>query len=181
MTLAPFSLRSAALRPSDVATRSGVEVSTVYRWIRSGELPAIEVAGAKYVLVLAYERFLERHKKGVTIEQQAERYIGSGFEEEHEDAFDPLEGLSPPIAAAGTVAPPVAPTTAVEPALEDARDRLKQQLAVFESRFHIASERVHRLYVVERQPRVEGVPDELVAQWAGAYAAYLSLSLVRAS
>jgi len=180
MTLAPFSLQSAALKPSDIAQRIGVEVSTVYRWIRSGALPAIEVAGTKYVLVPAYERFVERHKKAVTIERQAERYIGSGFEEEHEDAFDPLQGLTLPIPGAGAAAPPVASATPVEPAIEDARERLKEQLAAFESRFHIASESVHRIYFVEHQPRVAGVPDDLVAQWAGAYAAYLNLSLVRA-
>jgi excisionase family DNA binding protein len=180
MTIAPFSLQSAALKPSDIARRLEVEVSTVYRWIRGGELPAIEVAGAKYVLIPAYERFVERHKKGVTIEEQAERYIGSGFEEEHEDAFDPLEGLTLPIPVAGASAPRSAVATLVEPAIEDARERLKQQLDGFEARFHLASERVHRLYFVEHQHRVEGVPDEFVAQWAGAYAAYLNLSLVGA-
>lgn len=180
MTLAPFSLQTAALKPSDIARRLDVEASTVYRWMRSGELPAIDVAGAKYVLIPAYERFLERRNRGVTIEQQAERHIGAGFEEEHEDAFDPLEGLELPIPVGPAAAPTIAPSVAVTPAIEDARGRLKEQLDEFERRYHVASERVHRLYFVEHQAHVEGVPDELVAQWAGAYAAYLNLSLAAA-
>lgn len=177
MTLAPFSLQTAALKPSDIAQRLDVEASTVYRWIRSGELPAIDVAGAKYVLISAYERFLERRNEGVTIEQQAERDIGAGFEEEHGDAFDPLEGLELPIPVGPALAPTSAPGIAVAPAIEDVRTRLKGQLDAFERRYNVASERVHRLYLVEHQAHVEGVPDELVAQWAGAYAAYLNLSL----
>ncbi len=161
------------LKPGDIAKRLGVEPSTVYRWIRSGELPAFDVAGAKYVLVGALERFLERRDKGVTIEEQAERDIGPGFQEEYEDAFDPLEGLDLPIPIATH-----ADALAATPAIDDARARLKALLDGFEARYRVASERVHRLYLVEHQSRVEGVPDELVAQWAGAYAAYQSLSLV---
>lgn len=179
MTLAPFSLETAALKPGDIARRLEIEPSTVYRWIRSGELPAIELAGAKYVLVSAFERFLERRRKDVTIEEQAGRYIGAGFDEEHEDAFDPLEGLDLPVPA-GTALLATTSGVALAPALEDVRTRLKEQLDAFERRYQIASERVHRLYFVEHQPHVEGVPDELVPQWAGAYAAYLNLSVVAA-
>lgn len=179
MTLAPFSLKSAALRPGDIAERLAVEPSTVYRWIRSGELPAFEIAGAKYVLVSAYERFLERREKGVTIEEQAERYIGDGFEEEHEDAFDPLEGLELPIPVGRPVTVDL-PSVSAESALEDVRARLRDQLDAFERQYRIASERVHRLYFVEHRPHVEGVPDEFVPRWAGAYAAYLDLSLAAA-
>ncbi len=178
MTIAPFALQTAALRPSDIAERLAVEPSTVYRWIKSGELPAIEIAGAKYVLIPAYERFVERHKKGVTIEEQAKRDIGLGFEMEYEGEFDLLEGLRLPIAQAS--APSGVPAGSPTLVIEDVRVQLRQQLDTLEARFHIPSERVHRLYFVERQPRVEGVPDDLLAQWASAYAAYLNLSLVPA-
>lgn len=170
MTTAPFALRDAALKPSEIAARLEVEPSTVYRWIKSGELPAIELAGAKYVLVTAYERFVERHKKGVTIEAQAERYIGKGVEVEGEVGL--LAGLNLPISS-----------TAEEPPalrIEDVRSSLKEQLDAYEARFHVVSERVHRLYVVERQPHIAGVPDDVIPQWAGFYAAYLDLSLVPA-
>lgn len=173
MTTAPFALRDAALKPGDIAARLAVQPSTVYRWIKSGELPAVEVAGAKYVLVTAYERFVERHKKGVTIEEQAERYIGSGVEVDGE--VDMLAGLNLPIASASM--PTEEPPTLE---IEDLRSRLKQQLDAYEARFHVVSERVHRLYVVERQPQIEGVPDDVIPQWAGFYAAYLDLSLVPA-
>lgn len=178
MPLAPFSLQTAALKPGDIAERLAVEPSTVYRWIRSGELPAFELAGTKYVLVSAYERFLERREKGVTIEEQAERYIGPGFEEEHENAFDPLEGLELPIQVGPAPAVEITTGTISEPALEDVRTRLKDQLDAFERQYRLASERVHRLRFVEHQPHIEGVPDELASQWASAYAAYLNLSLV---
>lgn len=180
MTLVPFSLQTAALKPGDIAQRLAVEPSTVYRWIRSGELPAFELAGTKYVLVSAYERFLERREKGVTIEEQAERYLGAGFEEYHEDASDPLEGLELPIPVGPLPTMGSAPGIVVEPALDDVRTRLKEQLDAFERRYHVASERVHRLYFVEHQSHLEAVPDELVPQWAAAYAAYLNLSLVAA-
>lgn len=177
MAIAPFALQTAALRPSDIAERLAVEPSTVYRWIKSGELPAIEIAGAKYVLIPAYERFVERHKKGVAIEEQAKRDIGPGFEMEYEGEFDPLEGLRLPIAQASAPSGvPGSPTLVIE----DVRVQLRQQLDTLEARFQIPSERVHRLYFVERQPHVEGVPDDLLAQWASAYAAYLNLSLVNA-
>lgn len=180
VTVAPFSLQTAALRPSDIAERLGVETSTVYRWIKSGELPSIEVAGSKYVLIPAYERFVERHKKGVTIEEQAERYIGPGFVEEYEGEFDPLEGLRLPIPVAHAGATAAAAAAVAAPAIEEARVQLKQQLDDLEARYRIPSERVHRLYLIEHQPRVEGVPDDVIAKWAGTYAAYLSLSLVSA-
>lgn len=172
MTTAPFALRDAALKPSDIAERLAVEPSTVYRWIRSGELPAIEVGGAKYVLIPAYERFVERHKKRVTIEEQAERYIGSGVEVEGE--VDLLAGLDLPITR------PADPTEPPALTIGDVRGQLKRQLDAYEARFHVASERVHRLYVIDRQSHIEGVPDEIVPQWASFYAAYLDLSLVHA-
>lgn len=178
MTLVPFSLQTAALKPGDIAERLAVEPSTVYRWIRSGELPAFELVGTKYVLVSAYERFLERRDKGVTIEEQAERYIGAGFEEEHADAFDPLEALELPIRVGSATAVDATAGTIVEPVLENVRTRLKDQLDAFERQYHFASERVHRLSFVEHQPHVEGIPDEVVSEWGRTYAAYLSLSLV---
>jgi len=180
MTIAPFSLQTAALKPSDIADRLGVETSTVYRWIRSGELPVIEVAGAKYVLLPVYERFVERHKKHATIEEQAARYIGQGFEGKNEGEFEPLEGLNLPVQIAQAPVPSGVLAAASAEGIEDVRVDLKQRLDAFEARYHVASERVHRLYFVEHQARVEGVPDDLVAQWAGAYAAYLNLSLVSA-
>lgn len=178
MTLAPFSLQTAALKPGDIAERLAVEPSTVYRWIRSGELPSFELVGTKYVLVSAYERFLERRDKGVTIEEQAERDIGAGFEEEHAGAFDPLDGLELAIRLGSVTEPDVTTRGFSEPVIENARARLKDQLDAFERQYHVASERVHRLYVAEGQPQVEGVPDEIVPEWARTYAAYLSLSLV---
>lgn len=178
MAIARFSLQTAAVKPGDIAIRLDVEPSTVYRWIRTGELPAFEVAGAKYILAPAYERFLERHKKGVTLEEQAQRHIGPGFDEEYEGEFDPLEGLSLPIRvpSADHDRGPISPAAAIE----DARGQLRQQLDALEARFGAPSERIHRLYFVERQPHVEGVADELYSQWASLYAAYLELSLVHA-
>ena len=179
MTIEPFSLQTSALRPSDIAERLAVEPSTVYRWIKSGELPAIEIVGAKYVLIPAYERFLERRESGATIEEQAKRDIGPGFEEEYEGEFDPLEGLRLPIAQGST--PTGAPAGSPLPAIEDVRVQLRQQLDALEASFHIPSERVHRLYFVERRPDIKGGPDaDILAQWASAYAAYMSLSLVPA-
>lgn len=173
MAVAPFSLQSAALKPGDIATRLDVEPSTVYRWMRDGELASIEVAGAKYVLATAYERFLERRNKGVTIEEQAERHIGAGFVEEYDGEFDPLEGLSSPIQPRSGVAASPADV------IDDARARFREQLDQLEARFGVPSERIHRLRV-EGQPHVEGVPDDLYEQWATIYAAYLELSLVHA-
>lgn len=172
MAVAPFALRTSALKPGDIAARLGVEPSTVYRWIRSGALPAIEVGGAKYVLIPAYERFIERRTKGVSIDEQAERYIGSGVEVEGE--VDLLDGLDLPIARPS--GRPVAPLAL---AVEALRGQLKQQLDAYEARFDVPSERVHRSFVVDRQPHIEGVPDDVISQWASFYAAYLDLSLVQ--
>lgn len=169
MAVTPFSLATAALKPADIADRLGVQRSTVYRWIKSGELPAIVVAGAKYVLIPAYERFVERYEKRATIEEQAARYIGEGVEVEGDV---PMPRLAPDAARALTPGTPQ-PADAV-------RDHLKRELDALEARFGLASERVHRLYVIDRQPHVAGVPDEVVPQWAGCYAAYAELSLVLA-
>ena len=167
MTLTPFSLATAALKPSDIATRLGVQRSTVYRWIKDEELPAIEVAGAKYVLIPAYERFVERYQKRATLEEQAARYIGEGVE---------VEGDVP-------MPRPAAPAAGWDESAHPAdavRERLERELAAFEAQFRVPSERVHRLYVIERQLQVPGVPDDVVPQWAGCYAAYAELSLVLA-
>ena len=173
MAVAPFSLQTAALKPGDIATRLDVEPSTVYRWIRDGELASIEVAGAKYILATAFERFLERRTKGVTIEEQAERFIGPGVVEEYDGDFDPLDGLSLRVQSRA-----VLPTSPGE-TIEDARARFRDQLDQLEARFNLPSERVHRLRV-EGEPHVEGVPDDLYEQWTKIYAAYLELSLVHA-
>lgn len=170
MTLTPFSLATAALKPSDIAGRLGVQRSTVYRWIKSGELPAIVVAGAKYVLIPAYERFVERYEKRATLEEQAARYIGEGVEVEGDVPMPRLApGAEPRVQAADLSHP-----------ADAVRERLERQLAAFEAQFQVTSERVHRLYVIERQLQVPGVPDEVVRQWAGCYAAYAELSLVLA-
>lgn len=172
MTVQPFSLESVALKPRDIAARLGVERSTVYRWIKSGELPTITVAGAKYVLAPAYERFVERYQKRATIEEQAARYIGEGEE---------VEGTVP-VPRLRTRAEHEltreGPSTGL-PA-DELREQLRRQLATFEQRFNVSSEHVHRVYVVERQRHIAGIPDEIVPQWAGCYAAYAELALVLA-
>lgn len=170
MAIAPFTLQGAALRPRDIAKRLRVERTTVYRWIKSGELPAIEVGGTKYVLITAYERFVERRKKRATLEEQAERHIGAGVEMEGE--VDRLAGL--------TVGRAQRAPTPVEPPLEDVRRQLKDRLDAYEARFGVASEHVHRQYLVERHRRVPGVPDDVLPAWASCYAAYADLSLVHA-
>ena len=68
------------LRPQDIAARLDVAADTVNMWMVSGELPFIEIAGERFVLMPAFERFVERRDTGVTIEEQAERYIGPGFD-----------------------------------------------------------------------------------------------------
>lgn len=168
MALTTFSLATSALKPRDIADRLGVQRSTVYRWIRSGELPAIVVAGAKYVLIPAYERFVERYEKRATLEEQAARYIGEGVE---------VEGDVPMPRVAAAAATRDRAAVFAHPA-DAVRERLERELAAFEAQFRVSSERVHRLYVIERQLQVPGVPDEVVPQWAGCYAAYAELSLV---
>ncbi len=168
MAIAPFALKTSALKPSDIAARLDVEPSTVYRWIKSGELPAIDVAGAKYVLIPAYERFVERHTKGVTIEAQAERFIGSGVDVAGE--VDLLDGLDLSVARSSD--------GPMDISVDDMRAQLKRQLDAYEVRFDIPSERVHRLVYADRQSHIDGVPDDVTSQWASFYAAYLDLSLV---
>ncbi|MHB8631964.1 MAG: helix-turn-helix domain-containing protein [Candidatus Limnocylindria bacterium] len=179
MSVEPLAaLQQATLKPSDVARRLDVERTTVYRWIKSGKLPSFELSGTTYILIAAYERFAERRKKGtkrVTLEQQAARYIGQGVEVAGD--VDLYAGLTFPSAEM--------PQTSHEAAIEtqsinDVRRRLRQQLDAFETRFQIASEHVHREYLVERHPHVHGVPDDVAGTWASCYAAYASLSLVHA-
>lgn len=68
------------LRPEDIAARLDVATATVNAWMVSGELPFNEIAGERFVLMPAFERFVEHRDTGVTIEEQAERYIGPGFD-----------------------------------------------------------------------------------------------------
>lgn len=83
--------RIAVMTPGAIAEHLAVPFAQVVEWMQSGELPFIEIEGERGVLSTAFERFEERYRHGVTIEEQAARYIGEGFEgEEH---FDPLEGL----------------------------------------------------------------------------------------
>jgi len=170
----PFAtLQSATMKPSEVARRLDVERTTVYRWIKSGKLPSFELGGTTYVLVAAYERFAERRKKRVTLEQQAARYIGDGVEVDRD--VDLYAGLAP----SADQTPQHSHEGAVEArSLDDVRQRLHAQLNAYEARFRVASEHVHREYTVEGRPHVHGVPDDVVGTWASCYAAYASLSLV---
>lgn len=175
MSVQPFALQSATLKPSEIARRLGVERGTVYRWINSGKLPAFELGGTKYVLVAAYERFVARRKKRATLEQQAARYIGEGVEAEGD--VDLFAGLALP----GTATTRTSAESAVEAQpLEEVRRRLREQLDAYEARFGVASEHVHREHIVERRPHVHGVPDDVVGAWARCYAAYANLSLIHA-
>ena len=165
-----FDLDRAAFKPTDIATRLGVDRSTVYRWIESRELPSFELAGHRYVLASALELFAERRDKGVSLEQQAAKRIGPG--EEVEGEVDLLVGLTLPVA---TEAPAAAGSS-----IEAAFELLRSTLDEYEARFHVASEHVHRLRLVERRTAVEGVPDDVADQWARAYAAYMNLAVVPA-
>lgn len=178
MSSVPFSLEKSALKPSQVAKRLGVEPSTVYRWLKSGELPFFEIGGTKYVLVAAYERFVERREKGVTIEEQAARYIGEGIVVEGE--VDVLAGLSFPRAGTRHIAERDDPVETSLQAAAAARGRLRADLDAYEARYGVTSEHVHREYLIEGHPRVQGVPDAVVPVWAQCYAAYASLALVPA-
>lgn len=174
MTVESFAaLQNAALKPSEVARRLAVERTTVYRWIRSGKLPSFELGGTTYILISAYERFAERRRKRVSLEQQAAHHIGEGVEVEGE--VDLYAGL-PPLSA--ETPQPSRGTAIGTTSLDEVRQRLHEQLDAFEAQFKVASEHVHREHLVERRPHVHGVPDDVVGTWAGCYAAYASLSLV---
>jgi len=176
MTVEPFAaLQNATLKPSEVARRLGVERTTVYRWINSGKLPSFELGGTTYILIAAYERFAERRKKRATREQQTARYIGEGVE--FEGDVDLYAGLALP----STDTPqPLHEGTIETQALDEVRQRLREQLDAYETQFRIPSEHVHREYLVERRPHVHGVPDDVAGTWASCYAAYANLSLVHA-
>lgn len=177
MTVEPFStLQAAALKPSEVARRLGVARTTVYRWIERKEIPSFEVGGTRYVLIAAYERFAERHKKGakrVTLEEQAARYIGEGVVVEGD--VDPLIGLSfrPREASTDLIGRLDGPRP-----LDDVLTEIRRYLDEWERQFSVASERVHREYLVEHRAHVDGVPDDVARAWASCYAAYASLALV---
>lgn len=80
------------LTAEDIALRCGVTADKVHEWLKSGDLPGIVLEGKSYVTLPAFERFEERHLTGITLEEQAERYIGAGFEVEGE--VDLLAGLN---------------------------------------------------------------------------------------
>ena len=180
MTVEPFAtLQAAALKTSEVARRLGVARTTVYRWIERKEIPSFEVGGTHYVLIAAYERFAERHKKGakrVTLEQQAARYIGEGVVVEGD--VDPLIGLSFPAREASA---DVRGHMGGPPPLDDMLTQIRTYLDEWERQFSVASERVHREYLVERRAHVDGVPDDVARAWASCYAAYASLALIHAN
>jgi hypothetical protein len=89
-------VRIKMLAPEDIASQLDVPLATVVEWMDSGELPFITLKGEKCVLTPAFERFEERYRTGITIEEQAARDIGEGPVVEHEGAFEPLEGLDLP-------------------------------------------------------------------------------------
>lgn len=119
MSVAPFRSDQVLLKPSDIAKRLRVDRTTVYRWMDRGELPFIEIAGTRRVLAAAFDRFAERRKKGVSLEEQAARYIGEGVEVEGE--VDLRAGL--PGAAKGPA--PARKGRTPDP-LEDLRLRLRR-------------------------------------------------------
>lgn len=184
MSGVPWSLEQVTLKPRQIAQRLGVQPSTVYRWLKSGELPFFEIGGTKYILVGAFERFVERREKGVTIEEQAARDIGEGIVLEGE--VDILAGLSfPPtvtrhIAEDGSDGASALDDAALSSldATAAARERLRADLDAYEARYGVRSEHVHREHLVEGRSRVDGVPDALTPVWARCYAAYASLALV---
>lgn len=178
MSSVPWSLEQVTLKPRQIAQRLGVQPSTVYRWLKSGELPFFEIGGTKYILVGAFERFVERREKGVTIEEQAARYIGEGIMVEGE--VDILAGLSFPPSGTRHIAEDDESAASSLDATAAARERLRTDLAAYETRYGVTSEHVHREHLVEGRSRVDGVPDALVPVWARCYAAYASLALVAA-
>ena len=166
MTSAPFRLDRAVLRPAEIAARLHVSRTTVYRWMGSGELPPVEIAGTRYVTVAAYEGFVERRKKRMTLAEQAARDIGEGPEVEGE--VDMLAGLE------------LHPRDAALPAGDvlATRERLRARLAHFENDYGLPSERVHREYLVEGH-RIPAVPDAVADTWGHLYATYASLAALR--
>lgn len=178
MSSVPFSLEQVTLKPRQIAQRLGVQPSTVYRWLKSGELPFFEIGGTKYILVGAFERFVERREKGVTIEEQAARDIGEGIVVEGE--VDILAGLSFTQAGTRHIAEDDDNAVSSLEAAAAARERLRADLDAYEARYGVRSEHVHREYLIEGRSSIHGVPDAVVAVWARCYAAYASLALVPA-
>lgn len=174
MPVEPSVIQANALKASEVARRIGVERTTVYRWMNSGKLPFVEVGGTKFVLVGAFERFVERHSKRATLEEQAARYIGEGIRFAGEVALD--AGLAP----ASHEPALISEGPGAYGSLDDARRSLRAQLDSYEAQFLQTSEYVHREHLVERHRDIERVPDEVASAWAHCYAAYVSLSLIRA-
>lgn len=190
VTVVPFRFARAVLRPAEIAARLHVSRTTVYRWLGSGELPSVEIAGTRYVTVAAYEGFVERREKRVTLAEQAARDIGEGPEVEGEvDVRAGLE-LHPRAAAlpaedvlglrSATGVPPTRTAMLEEDAgqIEASRERLRTRLAHFENDYGLPSERVHREYLVEGH-RIPTVPDAVADAWGHLYAAYASLAALR--